>query len=77
MMDSWVIGFPSSLTSSDETFSRWNPKDEVTLLSLIIYDAQKDKDKVDLIFFLIKQRSELPAGFLKHCLGFMKRERAK
>lgn len=63
MMDSRVICFPSSLTSSDESFSRWNPKTEVTSLSLIICDAQKDKDKVDLIFFLMKRRSELPAGF--------------
>lgn len=77
MMDSRVICFPSSLISSDESFSRWNPKTEVTSLSLIIYDAQKDKDKADLIFFLMKRPSELPAGFLEHCLSFTKSEKAK
>lgn len=77
MIDSWVICFPSCLTSSDESFSRWNSKTEVTSLGLIIYHAQKDKNKVDLIFFLMKRRSELPTEFLKHCLSFMERDKAK
>lgn len=77
MMGSRVICFPSFLTFSDESFSRWIPKTEVTSLRLITYDAQKDKDKVDLIFFLMKRRSGLPAEFLKHCLGFTRREKAQ